>query len=191
MDEYEQLQRLRELWSRAIMIWGQILIPLGAAIIAFFISQLPNVIDRGWGTAFLIIGWVLSSFCLVFWRFMVLHIDKGIVKLYSRMLELEKENDMETQAAYYYRHLNTASINYLANRLGINCSELKNRDFRDFKRKIAQKGDPRDFLLEVWDRFLHKSVTIRGHWIPNLAVAAFIVGFFMVIIVGSKLCWFN
>jgi hypothetical protein len=40
VDEYEQLHRLGELWTRSIMTWSQISIPLGAGIITIFATQL-------------------------------------------------------------------------------------------------------------------------------------------------------
>ncbi|HEC93042.1 MAG TPA: hypothetical protein ENI51_08650 [Candidatus Atribacteria bacterium] len=192
MDEYEQLQRLRELWSRAIMTWGQIFIPLGAAIIAFFVTQLLDFANRGWATPFLFIGWTLFSLCMIYWRWIVHQIDRQIVGMYPRMLELEKERKMETQAAYYYRNLNKKSIKYLANKLEIPFEELKNKDFREFKRKVAQKGDnPYDFLLDVWDKFLYDSVTSRGHSFQDWVVGILIVVLLITIIVGSKLGWFS
>ena len=63
MDEYEQIQELRKLWSRAIMTWGQIFIPLGAGIVALFVTQLGGFVDRGWGFEFLLSGWVLLFLC--------------------------------------------------------------------------------------------------------------------------------
>ena len=191
MDEYEQLHRLRELWSRAIMIWGQIFIPLGAAIIAFFVTQIPDFANRGWTTPFLFIGWALFSVCMMYWRWIVHQIDRQIVGLYPRMLELEKERKMETQTAYYYRNLNKKSIRHLASKLGIPFDELKNQDFREFKRKVGQKGDPHDFLLDVWDKFRHNSVTSRGHNFQDWIVGVLIVIFLLAIISGSKLYWFS
>jgi len=188
MDEYEQLHRLRELWSRAIMTWDQIFIPLGAAIIAFFVTQLPDFANRGWATPFLFIGWALFSLCMIYWRWVVHQIDKQIVRMYPRMLELEKERKMETQTAYYYRNLNKKSIKYLANTLRI---QLENQDFREFKKKVAQKGDPHDFLLNVWDNFLQNSVTSRGHSFQDGVVGILIVVFLIAIILGSKLSWFG
>lgn len=191
MDEYEQLHRLRELWSRAIMTWGQIFIPLGAAIIAFFVTRLPDFVNRGWATPFLFVGWALFSLCMIYWRWIVHQIDGQIVGMYPRMLELEKERKMETQTAYYYRNLNKKSIRYLANMLGIPFNELKNQDFREFKRKVAQKGDPHDFLLDVWDKFLRNSVTRRGYSFQDWVVGILIVVFLIAIILGSKLGWFS
>lgn len=130
MDEYEQLQRLRELWSRAIMTWSQVFIPLGAGIIALFVTQLPNFASQGWSTPFLFVGWMLFTLCMVYWRWVVHHIDRQIVGMYLRMIELEKERKMETQTAYYYRNLNKKSIKYLASKLEVPFDELKNQDFR-------------------------------------------------------------
>jgi len=191
VDEYEQLHRLRELWSRAIITWAQIFVPLGAAIIAVFVSQLPSFADRGLGTHFLLVGWVLFSSCIICWRCIAHRIDKQIVGMYPRMLELEKKSGMETQTAYYYRNLSRESKNYLADKLNIPFNEIKNQDFRGFKRKVSQKGNAYDFLLEVWDKFRRKSVTCRGHVSQDGVGVALIVGSLIAIILVSKLGWFN
>lgn len=191
MDEYEQLHQLRELWSKAVMTWAQIFVPLGAAIIAFFVIQLPDFADRGWAIHFLFIGWFLFFLCMVYWRLVAHHIDRQIVGMYPRMLELEKEKGMETQTAYYYRNLNKKSIKYLANKLGVKFNELKNRNFRQFKSKAALKGDPHDFVLDVWDKFLHKSVKSRGHMPQDVIVGILIVVLPVAIIFASKFCWFS
>ena len=54
IEEYERIQHLRELWSKAIMTWGQIFVPLGAGIVTFFTTQLPNFLEKGWGFPFLL-----------------------------------------------------------------------------------------------------------------------------------------
>lgn len=73
---------------------------------------------------------MLFTLCMVYWRWVVHHIDRQIVGMYLRMIELEKERKMETQTAYYYRNLNKKSIKYLASKLEVPFDELKNQDFR-------------------------------------------------------------
>jgi hypothetical protein len=173
------------------MTWTQIFIPLGAAIISFFLTQLPDFVDREWATLFLCIGWGLLALCMIYWRWIVHRIDRQIVGLYPRILELEKERKMETQTSYYYRNLHIRSIRHLANMLGICPNELKNKDLRDFKRKMNQKGDPYELLLAVWDKYLHKSVTSRSHYMQDFVVFIILAGFFFTIIYGHTHCWFD
>jgi len=170
MDEYEQIQRLREIWSRTIMTWGQIFIPLGAAIIAFFAIQLPQFIDRNWGFQFLLIGWFLFSICMFYWRWTVRHIDGQIVQLYPRMLELEKIQGMETQTSYYYNNLSKQARKELAEelkKLNIQVNEREKLSYRDFVRKVS-RHKVQDLLLAVWDKYETGSVKSRGHRCQNI-----------------------
>ena len=53
-DEYEEIQRLRELWSRAIMTMNQIFLPLILVIFSIFVAQLPKFIEMEWGFYYLL-----------------------------------------------------------------------------------------------------------------------------------------
>ncbi|MEA1893981.1 MAG: hypothetical protein U9N36_02015 [Euryarchaeota archaeon] len=124
VDEYEEIQKLRQLWSRAIMTWNQIMIPLCAAIITFFVTQLLKFKEIGWGFQFLLFGWILFTALIIYWRFLVHHIDHNIVGMYPRILELEKEKGMETQADYYFRDLNKKSKKKLADIMDVKFKEI-------------------------------------------------------------------
>ena len=191
MDEYKEIQGLRALWWRSIMTWGQIFIPLGAAIISFFITQLLNFVDRGWGSPFLLLGWALFTFCMVYWRWVAHNIDSQIVQMYPRMLELEKSLGMETQASYYYSNLHKRAKQQIAKRIGVQYGELKQMKYRDFVQKISAKQiNSYDLLLTVWDEFGPKSVTSRGHKLQDCAVSVASLVLLALISVGTCLNWF-
>lgn len=186
-DEYEEIQKLRQLWSHAIMTWNQIMIPLCAAIITFFVSQLPKFIEKSWGFSFLLVGWTLFTMVVLYWRSLVHHIDFNIVGMYPRMLELEREKNMETQADYYYRNLSKKSKKYLGNKLNLMSNEFKDYKFRQFKDKVREnnnENNPIDLLLELWDEYGWNSVNSRGHGIQNLMFVILIIIFLILILIG-------
>ncbi len=187
VDEYEEIQKLRQLWSRAIMTWNQIMIPLCAAIITFFVTQLREF-------HFLLFGWALLTAIVIYWRLSVYQIDHNIVGMYRRMLELEKENGMEIQADYYFRHLKRKYKRNLAKELGVQrrfcLGEIKNYDLKDFKNKLKEKKKekpPIDYLLEILGTFKWKSVTGRGHGIQNWAPVILLILF----LIGILVCHYN
>lgn len=188
VNEYEEMQKLRQLWSRAIMTWNQIVIPLCAAIMTLFVTQLPKFKEFGWGFQFLLFGWGLFTAIIIYWRLSVHHIDHNIVGIYSRMLELEKEKGMEIQADYYFRNLSKKSKRELAGKIKVKFKEFKEiKTYRDFKNKVKENDKeekaPIDLLLEIWDKFKWKSVTSRGHWIQNwvsgVFISLFLIGIFL------------
>ena len=186
-DEYEEIQKLRQLWSHGIMTWNQIMIPLCAAIITFFVTQLPKFMEKGWGFYFLLFGWTLFTMVVLYWRSLVHHIDFNIVGMYPRMLELEKEKNMETQADYYYRNLSNKSKKYLENKFNLGSNELKNYNFRQFKDKVIENNkedNPIDILLGLWDEYGWNSVNSRGHGIQNLMFGILIIIFLILILFG-------
>lgn len=184
--EYQEIQHLRDLWSKGMGGREQIFIPLGAAIVSFFLTfslkfylESPKI-----GIYFLLIGWGLFSLVMVYWRYLSHHVDQQIVGMYPRMLELEKDLEMETQASYYFRNLNQESKNYLARELGnVTSTEVNNWDYCTFKNYIRNQNlnkKPHDYLLSVWDKFKNHSVTSRGHAYGNILIAS-IIGIWLVI----------
>ena len=172
MDEYEQVQRLRDLWSRHIMTWGQVLIPLGAAIVAFFASQAdigtisPNFL-------LLLIGWGLFSICMVYWRWVVHHLDEQIVELYPVMLRLDSKNDWDTQTRYFFKHLANRSRDYLRQQLRL---EQKSKDYDEFVEETKRQGhDQYSLLLSVWRKYGCNSLSDRGHKIQDVVVLVTVV----------------
>jgi hypothetical protein len=135
VDEYEEIQKLRQLWTGSIMKWNQLMIPLCTAIIAFFITQLPELMKINIAFQFLLFGWFLLIIVIIYYRWLVHIIDDNIVGMYPRMLELEKEKGLEIQSDYYYRNLNNRSKNYLAQLIKIDCNQMNKLNFRDFKKK--------------------------------------------------------
>jgi hypothetical protein len=192
--EYQEIQHLRDLWSKGMATWGQILLPISFAIVSYFLKM---YIDSG-NDKFLWVGWLLFLFVMLFWRVEVYLIDQQIVGLYPRLLEIESDCEMEAQASYYFRNLNRDAKNYLAKRLcddvdNVTCTELRNWDYRALRKYISNKGmakKPHDYLLEVWDEFKHDkwaswlpsvnySVTGRGHIWKNFIIVIVIVIWFV------------
>lgn len=187
VDEYEEIQKLRQLWSGAIMTWNQIMIPLCAAIIAFFVTQLPEFKKIGLGFQFLLFGWILLTTIIIYYRLLVHHIDFNIVGMYPRMLELEKEKGMEIQADYYYRNLNNNSKKYLAKIAKIEINQMEKFKFRDFKEKIKEINHEEtaiDLLLKNWDKFGWNSVTGRGHGIQDIGLGISSIFLLILILLG-------
>jgi len=187
MDEYERIQRIWEARSRHIMTWGQVFIPLGAGIVALFISQLGTFVDRGWGFGFLLSGWFLLFLCMGYWRWVVHYIDRQIVGMYPRMLELERIRGMETQTLYYFNNLHRRGRQELANVLGMEYKEVEDLTYRRFREKVSeQQGNVQDILFTVWDRLDHRSVTSRGHVPQDWVVGIILLMLLGVIILGCN-----
>ncbi|MFC2002919.1 hypothetical protein ACFLV4_03115 [Chloroflexota bacterium] len=191
MDEYEQIQRLRELRTRSIETWGRIFIPLGAGIIALFVSQLDKFVNRGWGFVFLFTGWMLLLICMAYWRWVVHHIDEQIVGMYPRMLELEREGGIETQTIYHFNNLHRHGRQELARTLGVEYAHLEVLTYRQVRERVAPLDDMQDILLNVWDQLGHRSLTSRGHVGQDWAVAI-ILFVLLAVIIGGHYCggWF-
>ena len=169
MDEFEQLQRLRELWSRSIETWGQIVIPLGAAIVAYFLTLAA---DHCWDPCLLFVGWVVLAFCLAFWRLNVRHIDRQIVGLYPAMLRLEQERRWETQTRYYFNNLRWESLLFLGQQLGLTEQDTRARLEGNYEYfRIEARGHHHSLLRWVWDTRGYESVGDRGHrWQNGLVI---------------------
>lgn len=184
--EYEEIQKLRQLWSRGIGTWNQIIFSLLVVVITAFGTLLLKFRDNGWDFQFLLLLWGLLTAIVLYWRLSVFHIDRNIVGLYRRMLELEKETGMEIQADYYFRNLTKRCKRELAKKIGVQKNEIRKflkYDFKDFKDKVngkKTKEHPIDYLLEIWSDYKWKSVTGRGHGITNLTfgilLALFLIG---------------
>lgn len=179
MDEYEQVQRVREMWSRSIMIWGQVLIPLGAAIIAFFVSIASTGGFDGSDFSFLIIGWAVFSLCMFYWRWIVYNINKQIVGLYPIMLRIEKEKKWDIHLRYYFGNLSNISRKDLRHTLGL---EEMPRDFDDFVAEVKHGGkDMYGLLSAIWSQYGTYSVDI-GHRKQNSGVVILIVLFLVLVL---------
>ena len=91
-DEYKLIQELRELWSQAIMDWLRLMVPIGAVLFGLFsyIGYLDELRKLSLVWLLPILGWGIFVTVLVTWRIVVCHIDKQIVGMYPRMLELEQ-----------------------------------------------------------------------------------------------------
>jgi len=182
MDEYEGTQRLQELWTRSIMTWGQVLIPLGVVIIAFFVTQ-AGVSERGghyWDFKLLIIGWGLFAICMVFWRWVVHNLDERIVGLYPILLRIEKTNKWDTYTRYYFNNLANRSRRHIRHILGL---ERLPTDYDDFVDEARHQGlDQYGLLLSVWREYGWNSAGDRGHKIQDIAVFSLLVLFLILVL---------
>lgn len=167
MTEYEELQKLRALWSKAIVTRDYIFIPLIMGIIAVSLSQLPNF-PAEWRIYFLAFEGMLLTFSVLYWRFLSIKTDEGIVGLYGRMLELEKEQQMDIQTKYFYSYLKSDYREKINKKVGL---ESENKNFSKFKKAAELKAKDLHYtlLIEIWDKYENESVTSRGHEIHNWA----------------------
>jgi len=179
MGEYKQVQRLRELWSRSIMTWGQVFIPLGAVIIGFFASQ-AQVGTISPNFELLLIGWGLFTICMIYWRWVVHHLDEQIIGLYPVMLRLDSTNNWDTQTRYFFNNLANRSREYLRTELGL---EHRPEDYDTFVEETRrQRCDHYSLLLSVWREYGRNSVADKGHKIQDIAVLIVIVLFLVYVL---------
>jgi len=164
-DEYEELQKLRALWSKAIVTRDYIFIPLVMGIVAVSLSQLPNFPPE-WRFPFLIFEGLLLTFSALYWRWLSISTDNAIVGLYGRMLELEKEKRMDIHTKYYYSNLKSEHRKDINKKIGI---DVDNKNFANFRNAAESKseGYHYDVLIEKWNELEKKSVEHRGHEIHN------------------------
>ena len=195
MDEYEQTIKLRELWTRSIMIWGQVLIPLGASIIAFFVYQTAKDGFSSNDFSILLIGWCLLAICMFYWRWIVHHIDEQIIELYPVILKLESEKGWEINIRYFYNNLSEKSNKRLIHELGLESLPKIYDDFVDEVskkskvKKVSEKGiDQYGLLLDCWRRYGIKAVSDRGHKPQDIAVdiiLAFLLFLVLLLVIGA------
>jgi len=176
-DEYEELQKLRALWSKAIINRDYIFIPLVLGIISVSLSQLPNFPPE-WRFAFLTFEGILLTFAVVYWRYLSSVTDKGIVGLYGRMLEIEKRDKMDTQTQYYYRHLKSECRKEINKKIGL---DLENSNFIKFREMAEAKQEEYhyDLLLDVWNELEFDSVDKRGNEIHHAFAIGIIVAYWV------------
>ena len=171
--EFEEMQRIREIWNDRLSMLKQVYIPLIFGVGTLSLTQLPNF-ESPWDDYFAItVGIVI----LLFFSFFILttqYYDGEIVALYPRMLELENDLKWEFLTAYFFRHLGREAKIELATLLTIPQNELTecNRDFRRFKDLLntnpsipADKKNVQEVLLEVWDNLQMRgkqTVSTRG-----------------------------
>lgn len=122
---------------------------------------------------------------------MVVHkIDKSIVALYPRMLEIEQQKNMHLQSSYYFSNLNKNALRELSLKVDKPKDELEKMDYIEFRETVREKGEsPQQILLDVWKELKFKSVTGRGHSIQNIIIAAIDVGFIVMILLGYSQGW--
>ena len=180
-DEYEELQKLRALWSKAIITRDYIFIPLVMGIVAVSLSQLPNF-PVEWRIPFLVFEGILLTASALYWRSLSRSTDKEIVRLYGRMIELEKQNEMDIQTKYFYANLKSEHRKDINKKIGL---DDKNSNFSKFKEaaEAKQKNYHYDLLLEKWNQHEYESVGTRGHIIHEVFAGSLIGAYWFVVVI--------
>jgi len=189
MEEYKHIQELRRLWSQFIMDWMRIGVPVGGAFFGFF-SYLGQVTFSGESYSWLlpILGWSLFIKPMIMWRVVTHHIDRQIVEMYPRMLELERRLRWVSNTTYFYNNLRGRSRRLLENRLGVENGWLNNRNYRQFRQECERRRrNPYNLLLDIWDERGHRSVTSRGHIPQDYAVVTIIAITLFIALILSNL----
>jgi len=187
MDEYEQAIKLKELWTRSIMVWGQVFIPLGAAIVAFFASQTATEGFSDNDFWLLLIGWFLFTVCMVYWRLVVHHIDEQIAVLYPVILKLEQKNNWQTHTRYFFNNLSVKSRRRICHEVGL---ESLPKIYDDFVDAASEKGfDHYTILFGCWRRYHLHALSDRGHKIQYITVFSIVVLFLGLILSLSIGIW--
>jgi len=148
-------------------------------IVAVSLSQLPNF-PPDWRFPFLIFEGLLLTFSALYWRWLSLATDNGIVGLYGRMLELEKEKKMDIHTKYYYSYLKSEHRKEINNKIGI---DNNNTNFANFRNAAESKreGYHYDILIEKWNELERESVTQRGHEIHNAFSIGLVVAYWLLL----------
>lgn len=147
--EYDLLHRARMNWTDAMMRWRQIVLPLVAAVVSFFIVL---------STEYWAVGWFIGGLILLYWRYCENEIDTQIVRFYPRILELEKGLGMTFYSRYIFNNRNTQL-----------------RDVASLSDVSSDASFNYDGLLEAATRHGKAFVGKRGHDWHNRAVLAYFV----------------
>jgi len=183
MNEYKHVQELRQTWSGFIMDWLKIMVPVGAAFDGLFsYLGVRNTVDPNYFCVFPVVGWLLFVIPLITWRVVVHYIDRQIVGLYPRMLELEQQMPPQieppmpppwhTHAAYYFNNLTQQAKEFLLLKiLALPKDRAHALCYRQYRQICVEREENlHQLLLKVWDEYGYSSVISRGHKIQDLAV---------------------
>ena len=165
-DEYEHIEQIRKLRSQHIMDWMRIGMPVGGALFAFFAFLGQN---GCWSLTLL--GWAIFNTPIITWRLVAHHIDKQIVSMYPRMLELDRQLNWVSNTTYYFNNLSDDARRYLENRLGVDEGWLNGRDYRQYVQQCRRpRRNPYRLLLDTWNNSQgRRSVGPRGHLEQDIA----------------------
>lgn len=180
-EEYQHIQELRKLWSGAIMDWVRVGIPVGGALFGFFsyLPYLQQIRDFHCSWLLPLLGWLIFVIPMILWRVVAHHIDLQIVRMYPRMLELERELGWVTHATYYYNNLRRQARESLEDMLRIPRGILRNQNYQQYEQRCRGRRKPISLLLDAWNSYDnqgHRSVTSRGHIPQDVAVSFVGVG---------------
>ena len=171
-NEHQQIQDLRKMWSGFIMDWMKVGIPVGGALFGFF-SYLPSKVPNFSWLPFL--GWIIFVIPIITWRVMAHLIDRQIVEMYPRIIELEQQLEWDIHASYIYynlRHKEPRKLleDVIKKEVKVNDFTIKEINYRQYQQKSGGRDNAHKFLLKVWDKKGHQSVNSRGHTPQDWAV---------------------
>lgn len=173
IDEYEEIRQLRVHWSTGIIIRDRIFSSVLLALLALPASQLSNLFEFTFSFEFLAIVGIFLLVAALYWRLLNHNVDKQIVGLYGRMLQLEKQRGWEIHTKYYYSNLRKEYRKKICQDLGLDANDCEK--FEKFKKKAAEKSKKHyDLLINVWEEYEHESVGSRGHWIHDVFAVIFV-----------------
>jgi len=184
-DEYDVFFQYRKIFSAYVLGWEKLFIPLSAVIIIIFVS-VGTTLDNATRDGFMIIGWIILSFYLFYWRWLANKLDNAIVDMYPRMIKLEKELGWEFTSQHYYGRLNDESRTYFLDELDINEKEMKGAKTKvsEFMMLKEMKGDAiYDSLLKVWKKFGFESCPSKFHRFQDIGVFIAIAIYFIALII--------
>ena len=168
--EYNEIQRLRVLYSNAMMSWNKIFFTAFAGIFAITLISyrtLNNVdqVFRFFFYAILILIWLC---CYFYWRLLVYgHIDTQITGFYRRLLELEKQLHFEILVSYLFNNLRSEAKKKLIKNIHESNEKIT---FHEFKKKCETLDLCYDLIINLWDDWpKEKGIPVgsRGHNIQN------------------------
>lgn len=166
-DEYNQIQQRRQLFSGFIMDWLRVMVPVGGGLFGFFSwlgQRLAQDTSQSYFWLLPLFGWLLFAIAMITWRAVVHHIDRQIVAMYPRMLELEQRRGWFVDTIYYYNNLSRHAGRVLMGFVQLQDDQPERRNFRLYVNACRRSGqDPHDLLLRVWDQLGYRSVGSRGH----------------------------
>ena len=172
-DEYQQIQQLRSSWSGFIMGWLGVMVPIGGALFGFFsyLGQTGKVPSLPWSWLLPILGWLIFVILMFTWRIVVHHIDRQIVGMYPRMIELEQRLGWSVNTIYYYNNLSRAGRQILQRFLPHLDDLPERRNYLLYRQACERRGiDPHGLLLNAWEEEGYQSVGSRGHTVQDFAV---------------------
>ncbi len=172
LNEYNQIQQNRRLFSTLIMDWLRVMIPVGGGLFGLFSYFAQGPFASLCGSWLLpLLGWLFFAVPMFTWRIVVHHISRQITAMYPRILELKQRLGWSVDTVYYYNNLSAAGRQILDNYLAGLPNLPERQNYPLYRRACGQnRVDPHGLLLHVWEQQGYHSVGSRGHAPQDVAV---------------------